>query len=72
LCCGRVLPASELSPPQNETVFTPGVLKTPGGNLTVEFDKIDEQHFENIWLCGPAEFVFKAEIDIAGQGYLNI
>jgi diaminopimelate epimerase len=30
----------------------------------VEFDKIDDQHFENIWLCGPAEPVYKGEIEI--------
>ncbi|MFM2049011.1 MAG: hypothetical protein RI955_1559, partial [Bacteroidota bacterium] len=37
-------------------------VQTPGGHLSVEFDKNDDEHFENIWLCGPAEFVYQGEI----------
>lgn len=36
-------------------------LNTPGGILNVEFKKTDEG-FEEIWLSGPAEQVFKGEI----------
>jgi diaminopimelate epimerase len=39
-------------------------VETLGGRLAVEFDKIDDQHFNNIWLCGPAEFVFRGEIEL--------
>jgi diaminopimelate epimerase len=39
-------------------------VKTPGGRLSVEFEKIDDHHFENIWLCGPAELVYKGEIEL--------
>ncbi len=39
-------------------------VETMGGQLAVEFNKIDEAHFKNIWLCGPAEFVFNGAIDI--------
>jgi diaminopimelate epimerase len=31
-----------------------------GGDLTVRFEKT-EKGYENIWLCGPAELVFKGE-----------
>ncbi len=36
-------------------------LKTPGGDLEVSFEE-NNNHFSNIWLTGPAEFVFKGEI----------
>ncbi len=39
-------------------------VETLGGNLRVEFYKKDDNHFENIWLCGPATFVFKGEIEV--------
>jgi diaminopimelate epimerase len=31
-----------------------------GGDLTIRFEKT-EKGYENIWLCGPAELVFKGE-----------
>lgn len=39
-------------------------IKTPGGNLNVKFDKVLENTFYNIWLEGPAEFVFKGSIEL--------
>jgi diaminopimelate epimerase len=39
-------------------------VKTPGGLLTVEFDRVDEDRYENIWLCGPAEKIFQGTIEI--------
>jgi diaminopimelate epimerase len=39
-------------------------VKTLGGHLSVEFNKIDDQNFKDIWLCGPATFVYKGEIKI--------
>ncbi len=38
-------------------------LNVQGGKLTVSFDKKDNQ-FTNVFLIGPAEFVFKGEIEI--------
>jgi diaminopimelate epimerase len=32
--------------------------------LSVEFDRIDENVYENIWLCGPAEKVFEGHVEI--------
>lgn len=39
-------------------------IKTLGGNLNVKFDKVLENTFYNIWLEGPASFVFKTIIEV--------
>lgn len=64
LSCGTGVTAAALLSAHNQNGFNTVDVKTPGGSLSVEFDKIDDQHFENIWLCGPVEFVFKGEITI--------
>lgn len=64
MSCGTGVTAAALVNAHNENGFNRVEVKTPGGNLSVEFNKIDEEHFENIWLCGPAEFVYKGEIEI--------
>lgn len=40
------------------------IVKTLGGNLNVKFDKVLEHTYYNIWLEGPAQFVFKGTIEI--------
>ncbi len=40
------------------------VIKTLGGTLNVKFEKVLENTFYNIWLEGPANFVFKTILDI--------
>lgn len=37
---------------------------TKGGNLNVKFEKQNSNSFKNIWLTGPATFVFKGEFEI--------
>jgi diaminopimelate epimerase len=37
-------------------------IKMPGGNLTVEFEKVKNGTYQNIWLTGPAVCVFEGEI----------
>lgn len=39
------------------------LMQTPGGDLEVSFEE-NNNNFSNIWLTGPAEFVFKGEIDV--------
>jgi len=39
-------------------------VKTLGGKLKVEFTKEDSKKYTNIWLSGPATFVFEGEISI--------
>lgn len=65
LSCGTGATAAGLLSAHNDKGFNTVKVKTKGGTLAVEFDKIDDEHFENIWLCGPAEFVFKGEIEIS-------
>lgn len=40
------------------------IIKTLGGTLNVKFEKVLENTFYNIWLEGPATFVFKTEIEL--------
>lgn len=68
LSCGTGVTASALVSAHNDNGFNRVEVKTPGGNLSVEFDKKDDNHFENIWLNGPAEFVFKGEIELHVTG----
>ena len=39
-------------------------IKTLGGNLNVKFEKVLENTFYNIWLEGPAAFVFDTRIEL--------
>lgn len=61
--CGTGVTASALLSAHNDAGFNRVEVTTPGGRLAVEFDK-HGNHYTNIWLCGPATFVFKGEIDI--------
>ncbi len=64
LSCGTGVTASALVFAHNDNGFNRVNIKTPGGYLAVEFDKTSETSFKNIWLCGPAVFVFKGEVDV--------
>jgi diaminopimelate epimerase len=64
LSCGTGVTAASLMSAHNERGFNRVEVKTPGGLLSVEFNKTSETTFTDIWLCGPATFVYKGEIDI--------
>lgn len=61
--CGTGVTASALACAHN-TGFNRVEVQTLGGSLAVEFKKDTEDRFSNVWLCGPAAFVFKGEINI--------
>ncbi|HZG99915.1 MAG TPA: diaminopimelate epimerase, partial [Flavisolibacter sp.] len=61
--CGTGVTAAALVSYHNENGFNRVEVKTKGGNLSVDFDKIDDS-FKNIWLTGPALLVFKGEIEL--------
>lgn len=62
--CGTGVTAAALVFAHNENGFNRIEVQTKGGYLAVEYDKVGDEKFENIWLCGPADFVFSGEIDI--------
>lgn len=64
LSCGTGVTAAALVCYHNENGFNEVEVKTLGGQISVEFDRIDDNRYENIWLCGPAEKVFEGSIEI--------
>ncbi|HRE37371.1 MAG TPA: diaminopimelate epimerase [Chitinophagaceae bacterium] len=62
--CGTGVTAAALVCYHNENGFNDVEVQTLGGHLSVEFDRVDEDRFENIWLCGPAEKVFQGDVEI--------
>lgn len=64
MSCGTGVTAAALILAHNDQGFNRVEVQTLGGHLAVEFEK-DHNHFRNIWLCGPATFVFKGEIELS-------
>lgn len=62
--CGTGVTAAALVCYHNENGFNDVEVKTLGGKLSVEFDRTDDNVYENIWLCGPAEKVFEGRVEI--------
>jgi diaminopimelate epimerase len=63
LSCGTgataaALASSEKLGPQLTNV------EVEGGALQIAFDRVGEQEFNNIWLIGPAQFVYSGTIEI--------
>jgi diaminopimelate epimerase len=64
LSCGTGVTAAALVCAHNENGFNHVLVQTLGGKLSVEFDNHSNESFTNIWLCGPAKFVFSGSIDV--------
>jgi diaminopimelate epimerase len=65
LSCGTGVTACALSIALKNNIPSGEVaIHTKGGKLTVAFKKVSETSFEDIWLQGPATFVFDGVIDI--------
>ena len=62
--CGTGVTAAALVCYHNENGYNDVAVKTLGGNLTVEFDRLDEDRYVNIWLCGSADKVFEGKVEI--------
>jgi diaminopimelate epimerase len=62
--CGTGVTAAALVSFHHERGFNEVKVKTKGGELTVEYERIDDDHYENIWLCGPAKKAFEGKITL--------
>lgn len=63
--CGTGVTAAALVCYHNENGYNDVTVHTKGGKLSVEFERVDENHYKNIWLCGPAEKVFTGSVLIS-------
>lgn len=64
LSCGTGVTAAAIVNAHNDRGFNHIDIKTLGGKLYVEFDRREDDVFENVWLAGPAVKVFDGFIDI--------
>jgi diaminopimelate epimerase len=62
--CGTGVTAAALVCYHNENGFNEVGVKTLGGNLSVEFDRVDDDHYTNIWLTGPADKIFEGKAEV--------
>jgi len=62
--CGTGVVASALICFHNENGFNEVGVKTLGGNLSIEFNRVEEGVYNDIWPCGPAEKVFEGSFEI--------
>ncbi len=61
--CGTGVTAAALVCNHNDNGFNRVEVKTKGGVLNVEYDKVGNS-YKNIWLSGPSEKVFEGTIEI--------
>ncbi len=64
LSCGTGVTAAALACYHNETGYNDVVVMTKGGKLNVEYDRVNDNHYKNIWLSGPAEKVFEGDLEL--------
>lgn len=62
--CGTGVTAAAIVNYHNPNGFNEVKVRTKGGLLSVEYDRAGEDHYENVWLCGPAEKVFEGDIEV--------
>ena len=62
--CGTGVTAAAIVCYHNENGFNDVQVKTLGGTLTVEFDRLNDTHYNNVWLSGPADKVFEGTIEL--------
>jgi diaminopimelate epimerase len=66
LSCGTGVTAAALAASGDELKHYETKVVAKGGSLTVKFNKTGTTNFNDIWLCGSAQFVFSGTIDVPG------
>nr|WP_321410171.1 diaminopimelate epimerase [uncultured Carboxylicivirga sp.] len=64
LACGTGVVASAISAHFKKKAISNFDIEVLGGKLNVHFDANSDGSFSNIWLVGPATFVFKGNIEL--------
>jgi diaminopimelate epimerase len=64
LSCGTGVTACALVCEPHQLGHCEVTVHTKGGGLVVKFDRLSDQTFTNIWLCGPAEEVFVGQTEL--------
>lgn len=64
LSCGTGVTAAAIAASDEGTGKQIKKVQTPGGELNIKFEKRSDTNFENIWLCGPAKFVYAGSLEI--------
>ena len=62
--CGTGVTAAALICYHNPSGFNEVTVHTKGGRLSVEYNRINEDTYTNIWLSGPAEKVFEGDVEL--------
>lgn len=62
--CGTGVTAAAIAASDERIGIQEKKIVTPGGELKVKFKKRSDTSFEDIWLCGPAKFVFSGSIEL--------
>lgn len=62
LSCGTGVTASAIAAAKETKEQQEISVVTSGGQLSVKFKRTGDSSFEDIWLCGPAKFVFEGTI----------
>jgi diaminopimelate epimerase len=62
--CGTGVTAAAIAMSTDSIGAQETKIRTLGGSLLIKFNKVDAQHYNNVWLCGPASFVYAGQIII--------
>lgn len=71
LACGTGVTAAAIVVAGNQNIGYTIPVKARGGMLEVRYQKKDDQHFEDIWLSGPAKFVFEGSLSLPVPAPVN-